>query len=86
MPTWEYCAIGRVSCDTDGHYGVELVLTLFGSKGRQTTKYHTKYGEHSYDQLNELIVWLGQAGWEMVGVGNTAEQSHSIYFKRLVKS
>lgn len=81
MSGWEYCAIFRVGKKKGAPKSVSLTLTHFTGDGAKITRLADDY-EESPDPLARAISDLGSEGWEMVGCGNTAENSHSIYFKR----
>ena len=75
---WEYCKIMGVF--SDRYFHPKLVyLTSEGEKVEALS------GDDNIPELKKVavrIAELGDEGWEMVGMGNTAEGVHSIYFKR----
>ena len=80
---WEYCAVVGVSRkqtqianssrDMGGYYSA---VWYFNSGG------YTKQEIHGNEaiELGRVIAWLGDQGWEMVGVGGL--NGDTLYFKR----
>ena len=79
MQEWEYCVIGPIKKEGQGHYPVLAHLT---QKGRQAHKIRRTKETKEADVLAMTIAGLGDAGWEMVGCGNIGLDVHSLYFKR----
>ena len=86
MTKWKYCTItgcktGSATHQFDTHYPK---ITYFTSEGRNTESLGGSRPDGLYEAnaVARLIAQLGEEGWEMVGCGNTAEVTHSIYFKR----
>jgi len=86
MQKWEYIVVGelsigygRVKVDHPSAYhitnkGFEL-MTDFKDRLKE---------EYAENLVGQFIAQLGAEGWEIIGMGNTKQLYHCIYFKRPV--
>lgn len=84
MQKWEYCAIASLHAPV-GLPGITPYypkLSRFTQSGLQVTDLGRKGGKGEQDYVAQLIAQMGEDGWEMVGIFQTGEKEHGIYFKR----
>lgn len=84
MQKWEYCVVGPVKSNLQGdrsfwgHYPNLLYLRADGRSGRVIEG----KAQEEAENLAKAVAELGDEGWELVGMGNVAENAHFLYFKR----
>lgn len=84
MQKWEYCTVGPIKGNLEGHYPRLVILS---ESGMVVTKILGIRGLSEDQILAQTIARLGGEGWELVSCGSTGwreENRHMLYFKRPV--
>ncbi len=84
MQKWEYLVMGDISLNS-GRPDCRPTAYRITNKGFEiVSDFRNKpKGVSDADAVGQYIAKLGEEGWEMTGVGNTASAWHCLYFKRL---
>jgi hypothetical protein len=81
MQKWEYCVVSQIHSSSKVYHPKANRITSKGFEPMKDFSYRAGLTEAA--AVGQFIAQLGEEGWEMVGVGNTGEAYHCLYFKRL---